>query len=210
MKIEINRRNVTSCRSIANSWNGHEIVLRGIRVGNESCFADSERRLMRIEKDESLSFSLLFFIHPTRCHIFVPLTIQKFSNSYVLNIIVFFFSFSVTRSWQRRRLSDVWAQTDREILPSEKYTLIRRLSPNFSFSISHPFHIQLPNLGTSSNGFSLSKPRIDRKYNIISSNSRGKKQQAWKSVTISERVNRENVAMKDRIGIRVTRGPKER
>lgn len=51
---------------------------------------------MRIEKDESLSFSLLFFIHPTRCHIFVPLTIQKFSNSYVLNIIVFFFSFSVT------------------------------------------------------------------------------------------------------------------
>lgn len=91
MKIEINRRNVTSCRSIANSWNGHEIVLRGIRVGNESCFADSERRLMRIEKDESLSFSLLFFIHPTRCHIFVPLTIQKFSNSYVLNIIVFFF-----------------------------------------------------------------------------------------------------------------------
>lgn len=93
MKIEINRRNVTSCRSIANSWNGHEIVLRGIRVGNESCFADSERRLMRIEKDESLSFSLLFFIHPTRCHIFVPLTIQKFSNSYVLNIIVFFFFF---------------------------------------------------------------------------------------------------------------------
>lgn len=116
MKIEINRRNVTSCRSIANSWNGHEIVLRGIRVGNESCFADSERRLMRIEKDESLSFSFLFFIHPTRCHIFVPLTIQKFSNSYVLNIIVFFFSFSVTRSWQRRRLFDVWAQTDREIL----------------------------------------------------------------------------------------------
>lgn len=96
MKIEINRRNVTSCRSIANSWNGHEIVLRGIRVGNESCFADSERRLMRIEKDESLSFSFLFFIHPTRCHIFVPLTIQKFSNSYVLNIIIFFFSFSVT------------------------------------------------------------------------------------------------------------------
>lgn len=57
---------------------------------------------------------------------------------------------------------------------SEKYTLIRHLSPNFSFSISHPFHIQLPNLGTSSNGFSLSKPRIDRKYNIISSNSREK------------------------------------
>lgn len=44
MKIEINRRNVTSCRSIANSWNGHEIVLRGIKVGNESCFARREDR----------------------------------------------------------------------------------------------------------------------------------------------------------------------